>query len=214
MIDPARCLVVVATDREAAPFRSAGLRTVVSGVGRVNAAVATTIAIQGLESTPFVIASGIAGSLPRPDARSIGDIVIGDRAIAADEGIRTPTGFQSIAEMGFPLAGFMDGDAVLSDVGLVRGLAARLPDAVVGPIATVGTCSGTDDLASELAARTGAIAEAMEGAAVLQAAGLLGARAVEVRVISNGTGDRARQVWDLDKAFSALVNVAEAIASD
>ena len=91
MIDPARCLVVVATDREAAPFRSAGLRTVVSGVGRVNAAVATTIAIQGLESTPFVIASGIAGSLPRPDARSIGDIVIGDRAIAADEGIRTPT---------------------------------------------------------------------------------------------------------------------------
>ena len=214
MIDAADCLVVVATDREAAPFRDAGLRTVISGVGRVNAAVATTLAVQGLDSSPLVIASGIAGSLPQVAAPSIGDVVIGDRAIAADEGIRTPTGFQSIAEMGFPLAGFMDDDAVSADAGLVRGLASRLPDAVIGSIATVGTCSGTDALASELAARTGAIAEAMEGAAVMQAARLLGARAVEVRVISNGTGDRSRQVWDLPKAFAALRTVAEAISSD
>lgn len=214
MIDSTHCLIVVATDREAAPFREAGLRTVVSGVGRVNAAIATTLAIQGFESPPLVIASGIAGALPGVDVMPIGGVVIGDRAIAADEGIRTPTGFQSIAEMGFPLAGFMDGDAVNADAGLVRHLASRLPDGVVGPIATVGTCSGTDAAAAELATRTGAIAEAMEGVGVLQAAGLLGARAVEVRVISNGTGDRPGQVWDLGKAFSTLVTVAEAIASD
>lgn len=213
MIDPARCLVVVATDREAAPFRDAGLRTVISGVGRVNAAVATTLAIQGFDAPPLVIASGIAGALPRVDERSIGDIVIGDRAVAADEGIRTPTGFQSIGEMGFPLARFMEGDAVPGDGGLVRGLSTRMPDAAVGPIATVGTCSGTDDLASEVASRTGAIAEAMEGVGVLQAARLLGARAVEVRAISNGTGDRARQVWDLEQAFAALATVAEAVGS-
>ena len=70
MIDAAHCLVVVATDREAAPFRDVGLRTVISGVGRVNAAVATTLAIQGLEAPPLVIASGIAGSLPRDDGMS------------------------------------------------------------------------------------------------------------------------------------------------
>lgn len=213
MIDAAHCLVVVATDREAAPFRDVGLRTVISGVGRVNAAVATTLAIQGLEAPPLVIASGIAGSLPRDDGMSIGDIVIGDRAVAADEGILTPEGFQSIAAMGFPLAKFMTDDAVTADVGLVEGLASRLPDAIIGPIATVGTCSGTDGLAAEIAARTGAVAEAMEGAAVLQAARLLGARAVEVRAISNGTGDRSRQVWDLERAFAGLRTVARAIAS-
>lgn len=213
MIDAAHLLVVVATDHEAAPFREAGLRTVVSGVGRVNAAVATTLAVQGLVSPPLVIASGIAGSLPRADVMSIGDVVIGDRAIAADEGIRTPTGFQSIAEMGFPLARFMDDDAVRADAGLVGWLESRLPGAVVGPIATVGTCSGTDAAASELATRTGALAEAMEGVGVLQAARLLGARAAEVRVISNGTGDRVRQVWDLPSAFATLGTLATALAS-
>ena len=131
MIDSTHCLIVVATDREAAPFREARLRTVVSGVGRVNAAIATTLAIQGFESPPLVIASGIAGALPGVDVMSIGGVVIGDRAIAADEGIRTPTGFQSIAKMGFPLAGFMDGDAVNADAGLVRHLASRLPDGVI-----------------------------------------------------------------------------------
>ena len=88
MIDSTHCLIVVATDREAAPFREARLRTVVSGVGRVNAAIATTLAIQGFESPPLVIASGIAGALPGVDVMSIGGVVIGDRAIAADEGTR------------------------------------------------------------------------------------------------------------------------------
>ncbi len=213
-MDADRCLVVVATDREAEPFREAGLRTVVSGVGRVNAAIATTLALQGSDSPPLVIASGIAGSLPVAEAASIGDVVIGDLAIFADEGIRTPTGFQSIAEMGFPLAKFMQGDGVPADADLLSAIAERLPDAVVGPVATVGTCSGTDAAASELATRTGAVAEAMEGAAVLHAARLLGCRAVEVRVISNRTGDRESQAWDLPGAFSGLARVAKAVATD
>jgi futalosine hydrolase len=73
-----------------------------------------------------------------------------------------------------------------------------------GVIATVATCSGTDALAVEVERRTGAIAEAMEGAAVVHAALRLGLPGGEVRVISNSTGDRAKQQWDIARAFAAM----------
>ena len=50
----------------------------------------------------------------------------------------------------------------------------------------------------------GAIAEAMEGAAVVHAARRLGLPGGEVRVISNSTGDRAKQQWDIARAFAAM----------
>ena len=58
-----RLLVVAACVREAKPFREAGLSVVVSGVGRVNAALATTLA---LETGDFdaVLSVGFAGALP------------------------------------------------------------------------------------------------------------------------------------------------------
>ena len=90
---------------------------------------------------------------------------------------------------------------------------ALLPSAATGPIATVATCSGTDALAAGIAVRTGAIAEAMEGAAVLHAARLLGAPAIELRSISNRTGDRDRQDWKLSEAFEALRSAAAAFSS-
>ena len=73
-----------------------------------------------------------------------------------------------------------------------------------GPIATVATCSGTDEAAAEVARRTGAVAEAMEGAAVVHAARRLGVPAIELRAVSNTTGRRDRQVWDLPTAMTAL----------
>ena len=82
----------------------------------------------------------------------------------------------------------------------------------VGSIATVATCSATDELADEIALRTGSVAEAMEGAAVLHAARVLGVPALELRVISNTTGNRGEQVWDLPRAFEALSDLAGALA--
>ena len=69
---------------------------------------------------------------------------------------------------------------------------------------TVATCSGSDAAAAEVARRTGAIAEAMEGAAVVHAARRLATPAIELRAISNTTGDRAAQVWDLPSALQSL----------
>jgi len=216
---PARDLLVVAsTEREAAGFRVAGIPVVVSGVGRVNAAIATTLALASrgkASSTPIVISAGIAGSLPDADGSAgpgIGTVVIGAAAHAAEEGIMTPDGFRTIGELGFPIARFAPDNRIEADPGALAAVRRAIPSAVVADIATVATCSGTDDLAREIVRRTAAVAEAMEGAGVLHAARLLGAPAVEIRVVSNTTGDRDRQEWRLDEAFDRLHDVAGRLA--
>ncbi|MGA1045489.1 MAG: hypothetical protein ACO3ZY_09835, partial [Phycisphaerales bacterium] len=102
--------------------------------------------------------------------------------------------------LGFPLGEF-EGNRVPADAALLTTCSAL---GRVGVIATVATCSGTDRLASEVVRRTGAIAEAMEGAAVLHAARRLGAPAIEVRAISNTTGDRPEQRWEIARAFATI----------
>ena len=81
----------------------------------------------------------------------------------------------------------------------------------IGAVATVSTCSGTGEGAEAARIRTGAIAEAMEGAAVGQAVARLSdlqprceAGFAELRVISNTTGDRSSQRWDLKGALAVL----------
>ena len=48
------------------------------------------------------------------------------------------------------------------------------------------------------------MAEAMEGAATVHAARRLRTPALEIRAISNTTGDRGAQTWDLPQGLSAL----------
>jgi nucleoside phosphorylase len=100
----------------------------------------------------------------------------------------------------------------LCRAGWVEGGDGEGPDGggrvVVGRIATVSTCAGTDARAATVARRTGAVAEAMEGAAVAQVASRLGVTFAEVRVISNTTGDRANQRWDMRGALGGLSRVA------
>lgn len=102
--------------------------------------------------------------------------------------------------MGFSLGDFA-GNAVPVDQQLLEVLGDEF---AIGPIATVATCSGTDAAAAEVERRTGALAEAMEGAAVVHAALRLNVPAIELRTISNTTGDRARQRWDLAAGLEAL----------
>lgn len=204
-------LLVTATDREAEPFKANGFSVVVSGVGRVNAAVATALSLERKEFDA-VFSIGIAGALPGSELKP-GAVVIADRVVYAEEGMLAPDGFHDLASMGFPPANFFQGNSVLCDSGLVQGLTAMIPEARTGAIATVATCSATDAGAREIAQRTGAVAEAMEGAAVVHAAGLLGTPAGEIRAISNQTGDRESQAWDLHAAFEALQKIAGMLSS-
>jgi len=194
-----KVLVVVAVEREAEALRGAFDHVVVAGIGRVNAAAATTSAL--LREGPFdgVLSAGVAGALPGSNL-DVGDLVIATSCVYFEEGIVTPGGFATMSSLGFPLGPF-DGNCVPVDARL----AALAPaSARRGSIATVATCSGTDAAANEVVRRTGAIAEAMEGAAVVHAALRLGVAAIEIRAISNDAGDRSRQRWDLRRACESL----------
>jgi len=173
---------------------------VVSGVGK-SAAAGATARFLDAGRHEAVISLGVAGALPG-SGLSVGGVVVADRAVFADEGFLTPGGFTDIASAGFP-PGPEGGMGVACDDAMARAMAA-LGD--VGGVATVSTCSGTDALAAEIGRRTGAIAEAMEGGAVGVTAQRLGAgaRFSELRVISNTTGDRDRQEWDLRGALERL----------
>lgn len=203
-------IVVVAVDAEAKaigppPHPIDGAQIVIAGVGRTNAASATTEAIinqwkrGGIDG---VLNAGIGGSLPVQDEESlkIGEVIVASSCIYVEEGIVTSRGFAGMEALGFPLGDFQ-GNAVPVDEELLDRLSGRFR---IGPIATVATCSGTADAAREVARRTGALAEAMEGAAVVHAARRLKVPAIEVRAISNTTGDRREQVWDLQAGLDAL----------
>jgi futalosine hydrolase len=113
-----------------------------------------------------------------------------------------------MCELGFPaLEG--TGERVGTDAAwreALRPLADR-----VGSVATVSTCSGTDAAAAEIRRRTGSLCEDMESGAAGLVAHRLGVPFACVRAISNRTGNRAEQGWDLALAFSALERVAASL---
>lgn len=186
-----------------------GLDLVRTGIGKVNAAAGTALALCS-RTYEAVVNIGIAGALPAAHPLSIGDSVAAVRSMYADEGILLPDGtFLGCSSMGFSLGPF-DDDGVEASDRLLNCF--RTFVSAIAPIATVSTCSGTDSLASEVAQRTRALAEAMEGAAVGQVCARQGVDFLEVRVISNTTGDRPGQVWDIDQAFSGLSRLAGEIA--
>lgn len=214
---PARTLVVVAVDAER---RALGERCLsdsqvtvaVAGIGRTNAAacVAEHLARADAEGRPFiaVVGAGIAGALPG-SGLSIGDRVVASECVYVEEGIELPGGFMGMEGLGFALGDF-PANRVPVDPGL---LAMFAPLGHVGPVATVATCSGTDRAASEVVRRTAALCEAMEGAAVVHAARRSGIPAIEVRAISNTTGERERQEWRLQDALAALSAVGDAVVT-
>ncbi|MFI4883423.1 MAG: futalosine hydrolase, partial [Phycisphaerales bacterium JB064] len=185
------------------------LHLLVTGIGKANAAAATAIALTH-DDYRAVINLGIGGSLPVATPLDLGDSIAATRSIYADEGLALPDGsFVGCADMGFPLGPFDDW-GVRADAGLLDSLAHLA--SVTAPVATVSTCSGTDPLARAVVERTWAVAEAMEGAAVGQVAARLGVPFLEMRVISNSTGDREHQRWSIGQALAGLSTLAEGIA--
>lgn len=184
---------------------TARIEMVVSGVGKANAAGAAARCLDPARHAG-VLSLGVGGALPGGGC-SLLDVVVATRSIFADEGVECEEGFQSMSDLG--LAPSM---AVETDVELVKRFAGAGWRS--GPVATVSTCSGTDEMAARIAARTGAIAEAMEGAAVGCAVSRIGGgsiRFAELRTISNTTGKRSAQRWNLRGALEVLSRVAASL---
>ncbi|MFI4896596.1 MAG: futalosine hydrolase [Phycisphaerales bacterium JB059] len=180
-----------------------GVEVVLTGVGKANAAGGVSRVLDPARHAG-VVSLGIGGTLD--DTLPLGALVLGESSLFADEGVRTPEGFTPCAQMGFALTSCPE-DEIRCDPRWMDAWRGRVDR--VARIATVSTCSGTDGLAREIRARTGAAVEAMEGAAVGLATRALhpaGAFA-ELRVVSNTTGDRGGQRWALEAAMGTLSGV-------
>ena len=189
-----------------------GVDLVLTGIGKANAAGAVAHVLDP-DRHAAVLSLGIGGALPGADEAGVrlGSVVCASASVFADEGLLSPSGFTDCFGLGFPLGDFQG-----SDVPVNAAWAAKLARAcsATGRIATVSTCSGTDAAARIIADRTGAIVEAMEGAAVGLVCHRLRVPFAEVRVVSNTTGDRERQRWDIKGAMKRLEELTAAIHSE
>jgi nucleoside phosphorylase len=168
-------LVVAATDFEAALVEPGRARVVVSGIGPVEAALATSRALA--EGTPeAVLQVGIAGARTLPN----GSIAIGAEAVYCD-----------VLD---PNARIPRVERVAPDARLLEAARRALPDAHVLPIGTSGRVGGG----------AGCEVEAMEGFGALRAASVAGVPALELRAVSNPVDEQDRDAWRIDTALEAL----------
>lgn len=179
------------------------------GVGKAAAAAAITAAIVELRPR-WVLLFGVCGAYPAghvsEDGLGVGQVCVVGEEWLADEGVEAEAGFVSIAALGLGSVG-----PFLADPGRSSEAAAILGAPIVRG-ATVSACSGTDAASRTIAARTRAVVESMEGAAVAVACARLGVPWVQVRCVSNRTGDRARGGWDLPRAVAGAQAAVHTLA--
>ncbi|MFJ6562832.1 futalosine hydrolase [Streptomyces sp. NPDC091412] len=173
---------------------------IAAGVGPALAAATTASALTAaaLAGAPYdlVVSAGIAGGFA-PHA-PVGSLVVADEITAADLGAETGNGFLPVTELGFGTVTHRPPEA------LVRAIAAAAP-ARTGTVLTVSTVTGTAARADALRARhPGALAEAMEGFGVAEAAAAHRVPVLEVRAVSNPVGPRDRAAWRIGDALTAL----------
>jgi futalosine hydrolase len=156
----------------------------------------------------LVVSAGIGGGFK--GRAEVGSVVVAGEIVAADLGVQTPEGFQSLDELGFGS----------SRVPVAEGITERVAQALrsaglpvcIGPVLTVSTVTGTAETAEELAERVpGAAAEAMEGYGVAVAAVQFGVPVIEIRAVSNPVGPRDRAAWKIREALDSLEKAAAAM---
>lgn len=197
----------------AAPVEAGGLAQrpdmLALGVGKTAAALSLALRLSSDDPPAAVVAFGFAGAYP--GGPEVGALVVVDRDVLADEGVQTPDGFSTLADLGLPAQTSVRADEALS----ARVAALLRVRRVAG--ATVSTCSGTDALASERLASSGAAVESMEGAAIGLVCARLGVPFTQLRAISNRTGDRERAGWDLadaaDKVQAAVARLTAELSA-
>ncbi|CAM5653907.1 futalosine hydrolase [Streptomyces aurantiogriseus] len=171
-----------------------------AGVGPALAAASTATALTSaaLAGTPYdlVVSTGIAGGFA-PDA-PLGSLVVADEITAADLGAETADGFLPVTELGFGAITHRPPPALVRQTATATG-------ARTGTVLTVSTVTGTAARAAALRERhPRALAEAMEGFGVAEAAAAHGTPVLEIRAVSNAVGPRDRAAWRIGAALAAL----------
>lgn len=197
-------LICVATPFERSLLRDSSeggrrVRVIETGVGPVNAAHATTVAILA-DQPDAIVVCGIAGAYPG-SGLTIGEVVSASVEIYGDLGAQSPTGFLDMQALGFPV--------VSAPTVLFNELPLQVfPTSNAARFVTVSTCTGTASTAREIEARTKGAVENMEGAAVAHVARIHGVPVGEVRGISNMVTNRDTTSWRLQEAAVAAQEAA------
>ncbi|KPC63016.1 futalosine nucleosidase [Streptomyces sp. NRRL WC-3753] len=179
-----------------------------AGVGPARAAASTAAALTAaaLDGTPYdlVVSTGIGGGFV-PEA-PVGSLVVADAITAADLGAETADGFLPVTELGFGTVTHHP------PAGLVAAVAGAT-GARAGTVLTGSTVTGTAARAGLLRGRhPGALAEAMEGFGVAEAAAAHGVPVLELRAVSNPVGPRDRAAWRIGEALAALTDAVGKLA--
>ncbi|MGW4174173.1 futalosine hydrolase [Streptomyces sp. SID5614] len=177
------------------------------GAGPAAAAAATAFALASgapasgaSASAPYglVVSAGIGGAFT--PVTPLGSLIVADGIVAADLGAETADGFLPVTALGFGRDRFTPPPALVRAVAAATGAAA-------GPVLTVSTVTGSAERAGALlAAHPGALAEAMEGFGVAEAAARADVPVLEVRAVSNAVGPRDRDAWRIGDALAALTD--------
>ncbi len=182
-----------------------------SGMGKTNAAHASTVLIRDY-SPKLIINFGAGGAYPA-SGLAVGDIMVAEAEIYADEGVLDTDGFHGTEHIGIPvlrrgrkkyynefmLDRRLSERAVKSAGRICRDLSDP-PKVKSGKFVTVSTCTGTRKRASELQKMWGAVCENMEGAAVAHICALYNIPLIELRGVSNIVEDRDTAKWDIELA--------------
>ncbi|MFD4415711.1 futalosine hydrolase [Streptomyces sp. NPDC058467] len=179
---------------------TAAVDLLAAGVGPALAAASTATALTAaaLEGDPYglVVSAGIAGGF-QPDA-PVGSLVVADEITVADLGADTADGFVPVTELGFGTVSHRPPPSLVREVVAATGGRG-------GTVLTVSTVTGTAARAAALRARhPRALAEAMEGFGVAEAAAAHGVPVLELRAVSNPVGPRDRAAWRIGDALAAL----------
>jgi futalosine hydrolase len=203
----------------------------ITGCDKANVAHALTCLLQVITPPPrLVLQVGIAGALPavppRPSA-SVGDIVLATRETYSDTGSSSSDGWLSAANLGLPIArvgrtelgGSFPLDTslvqaaaeIIGAVGWPVRVAPEPPAVLFGPLVTSSQVTGLSSEAEEVARRSGALAESMEGAAAAHICALYGVPFLEIRGISNLVTERDRNSWQVERATAVAARAALAV---
>jgi nucleoside phosphorylase len=176
-------LLVVAATERELAFVE-GAETLCCGVGPVESALQTARAL-AVRRPDAVLHIGIAGAHEiEPPA-----LVLGSESV-----------YEDVIDPAFTLTRV---ERVDPDASLLAAARAALPQALVVPIATCGRVGGG----------IGCDVEAMEGFGVLRAAALAGVPAVELRAVSNHTGEQDRGKWRIEDALAALADATATLVA-
>lgn len=223
MQPPQEILIIAATEVELAPARELmekagdGIRIALTGPGKVSAALATLELLE--EKRPdWLIQVGCAGAYAT-SGLATGDAAIADLEIFADEGVEAPDGFLTMKDLALPQAARGDdrlfnevpvhgpSEAVLETIRSATGGDSRIE---TGRFCTVSCGSGTDAAAARIEETWNPLVESMEGAAAALVAWKQGVRFSEIRGVSNRTGHRNREEWEIPAACEIAARVLQA----